>query len=261
MVVALTVLLVFLTGTMAASAVPPNPANECASELWNGEYWKYEYPDSIETNVLVDDVTFNPETGEWSSTKDVFRVVEKGGQDSQAWEPPVNPIPIWENVSHVTFCFTEGPPPSTTTTTTSTTVPPTTSTLPPTTTTSTTVPPTTTTSTLPPTTTTSLPPTTTVPPTTTTTEPPTTTTTVPETTTTTTQPPTTTTTAAPECGPDDPKWNPETEQCELPFTGSDLQWFERVGYWVVIVGLVLALIVAVKEKNRLLSELKRLGMR
>lgn len=113
-------------------------------------------------------------------------------------------------------------------------------------TTTTTEPPSTTT-TVPPTTTTTEPPpstTTTIPTTTTTTEPPpsttTTTVTVPPATTTTSTPPSTTTTTQPPskvCDETSDLWNPETQDCELPFTGpADLALIAAGGLVLLLAG-------------------------
>lgn len=187
-------LLLFLSTVLAAASATPGIDTECHSELWSGQYAKWEVDEAAwETNVDPVPVTFDPVTGTWSSTATVFRIVQKGGTASESYDAPdlPNPVPLWDNVSHVTFCFTEVPPSTTTTTTsepptssTTTTSTTTTSTEPPTSTTTTTEPPTTTTTEVPPTTVT-----------TTTTEPPTSTTTSSE-------PPTTTATSTP---PREPK--------------------------------------------------------
>jgi hypothetical protein len=177
-----------------------NPATECASELWNGEYFKVQVDDGVlaevETNV-PGAISYSASDGvfSWTNqhTNDVFRWLFKSGRiddivfegrwsqgDGSSGEMP-------ESLSHVTFCFTDPEvPPSTTT------EPPTTTTSS-TTTTSTSTPPSTTSST-----TTSLATTTTVSPTTTTQPEPTTTTAPPDPTTTTTVPDSSTTTTVPE---------------------------------------------------------------
>jgi len=212
-----------LTLAPAMVLAQANPQTECASELWNGEYWKVQInegvPGEVETNV-PGAISYGVTDGVFSWTNqhsnDVFRWLFKSGRIDdivfhglwQQGEGSAAEMPA--SLSHVTFCFTDPEvPPSTTTTTTTTTQPTTTSstTTPPATTTTTsstttTEPPTTsTTSTVPPitstTTTTSQPVTTTTetPPTT---EPPVTTDPPPRSSTTTTEAPPPTTTTIPE---------------------------------------------------------------
>lgn len=230
---------------MPAAASPGNPPSvECASELWNGEYWKIQIddgtPGEIETNVpdAIDwDVTAGVFSWTNAHTNDVFRwLLKLGGEDSTVfnglWTPGEgDSAEMPGNLSHVTICFTVTVLPSTTTTTTTTTpptttsstttslvttttAPPTTTTAPPTTSTTSTVPPTTsstTTSSPPSTTTTETPPSTTTT-TVTTTVPPSSTTST--TVTTTTTPGTTTTAVTSTTTP--PDTQPPTTTSTLP---------------------------------------------
>lgn len=248
--------LILLFGLPMAFAQQGNPPSvECASDDWNGEYWKIQVNDGrlaeVETNVpgAINASVVNG-SFVWTNahTNDVFRWLFKlGGEDSTVlnglWtqgEGDSRAMP--GNLSHVTFCFTDPVTQTTTTTsttsTTSTTTTTSTTSTTSTTTTTTTQPPTTTTTvttTSPPSSTTSTTQVTTTTPTTTTTV--TTSTTTPPvsqpSTTTSTQPPTTTEVP---CGPDHPDWDPDlqectcdadhplwdpaTETCELPFTGA-----------------------------------------
>ena len=222
------------------------PSVECASELWNGEYWKIQVNEGelgeIETNVpgAIQHVVFEGNF-EWANlhTNDVFRWLFKSGNEETIpwdgrWAQGEGDSALMpENLSHITFCFTEEIPPSTTTSTTTSTPPSTTTSTTTTLVTTTTVSPTTTT--LPEPTTTTAPP----DPTTTTTAPPGTSTTTstteapPESTTTTSTteapPESTTTTAAPPV-------TTTTQPPELPYTGSELLYFGMAGLTMLGLG-------------------------
>lgn len=226
----------FACAIPAGAQVGNPPSVECASELWNGEYWKIQIDDGtpaeIETNVpdAIDwDVTAGVFSWTNAHTNDVFRwLLKLGGEPSTVfnglWGPGEgDSAEMPGNLSHVTICFTEATSSTTTTTTTTTpptttsstttslvtttTAPPTTTTAPPTTSTTSTVPPTTssttTTSEPPSTTTTETPPSTTTTTVTTTVPPSSTTSTTSTTTTTpgTTTTVTTSTTTPPDTQP------------------------------------------------------------
>ncbi len=105
------------------------PSVECASDLWNDEYWKVQVNDGvagqIETNVGTGAISFQLTGGNivWTNqhSNAVFRVVFKTGQgandktEAGLWltgEGATFSLP--DKLSHITFCFTE-PPPTTTT--------------------------------------------------------------------------------------------------------------------------------------------------
>jgi hypothetical protein len=164
---------VAVPGKAQANGNPPTV--QCASELWNGEYWKLEVNNGqitgVETNVSAGAISYTfGEVFSWTNahSNTVFRWLMKGGTDAEVWnglwttgEGSSRPVP--DNLSHITFCFTDGDESTTTTSeattttsqatttsqgpTTTTTVPATTTTVAATTTlaTTTTVPATTTT--------------------------------------------------------------------------------------------------------------------
>lgn len=220
-----------------------NPASvECASDLWNGEYWKIQINDGeagqIEANIPSGNVGYSTAGGTfvWVNlhTEPAFRWLFKGGNDPSIvtngwWVPGEGDSGVMPgNLSHVTICFSDPGDPTTTTTE----APTTTTTETPTTTTTTMV-----TTTVPPSSTT-------LPTSTTTTTLGTTTTESPTSTTTTTGSPTTTVTPTTDPGTtttETPKGGVATGGggASLPNTGTELLWFTAVGGLLVLAGAVL----------------------
>jgi len=124
----------FANPTARAQGNPPDV--ECASSLWNGGYWKVQVNDGslagVETNVAndaIDPISLVDGTVTWEnnhSTDYVFRIVRKSGQTISSdieglWGPGEGgTFSVPQDISHITFCFTEAPTTTTEATTTTT---------------------------------------------------------------------------------------------------------------------------------------------
>jgi hypothetical protein len=219
----------------SAGAQGNPPSVECASELWNGKYYKVQVNNGSLGNsegTGIIDITGVPGDGTWENgdTDTVFRVLYKVGQGvgvdqefNDSWAPGEGDDLLNPNgLSHITWCFTA---PSTTTTEATTT----------------TTTEATTTTTTQPTTTTTQPTTTTTQPVTTTTQPVTTTT---EATTTTTEAEvlgTTITTV------------PEVSAETLPFTGFEAGDTARLGLLAILAGGLMLFAVRGKRDEEVAS--------
>lgn len=117
--VAMVAAMILLFGSAPALGQSSEPSTECASELWNEEYWKVQYNDNTDTFGTIQSssvgngaITLNAD-GSWTNNTsyDVFRIVLKVGSgvgDDVVHEPPVNPIDLTiQGLSHITFCFTD----------------------------------------------------------------------------------------------------------------------------------------------------------
>ena len=107
------VMLLFAESAAGQEGNPPSV--ECASDLWNNEYWKIQVNDGSLGQIETSEpgaISLSTD-GSWTNNTDweVFRIIMKVGQGTGSdviHEPPVNPIDLTLNgLSHVTFCFTE----------------------------------------------------------------------------------------------------------------------------------------------------------